>query len=452
MQGLLGNSMDDPRTMAVLQGVMGLLGARGNVQGVAQGLLGYQGAMQQAKQQAAQEEDRAMRRQMAELQLRQAQQQAAQQKRADEYRMSIPSPQQSAVAQALGGGGGPTMANAAAMPPVNPMIQQLHGAMRAGVIDPMEYLKASQPQQAKIKEFQQVRMPDGSVQIVGFDEYGKPVDTGRTPFKPEEVRDGGGYLVGIDPITGQPRKIADKTQSPDSKASNALGWANFDLSRKRLDFDRANGGENKAPAGYRWKPDGSLEPIKGGPADRQATATEGERKAGLLLTRLESSLGQMNNAISEGSNAASPGWVASALGGTPLVGDVLRNAANSPERQRVEAAQLDILDAALTLGTGAAYTREQLEGYRTSFFPQLADNPATIADKQARLDAVVRAARIAAGRAAGSADAAAGVAGGNVDQALQRALRANGPRKPGTTPLTQEQLDAAFNAYGNMNP
>ena len=41
MQGLLGNSMDDPRTMAVLQGVMGLLGARGNVQGVAQGLLGY---------------------------------------------------------------------------------------------------------------------------------------------------------------------------------------------------------------------------------------------------------------------------------------------------------------------------------------------------------------------------------------------------------------------------
>ncbi len=450
MQGLLGNSMDDPRTMAVLQGVVGLLGARGNVQGVAQGLLGYQGAMQQAKQQKAQEDERAMRRQMAEMLLQQAQQQQAQQKRADEYRMSIPSPQQSAVAQALGGGGGPTMANAAAMPPVSPMLQQLHGAMRAGAIDPIEYLKASQPH--KIKEYQQVRMPNGSVQIVGFDEYGNPVDTGRTPFKPEEIRDFGGFVGGIDPISGKARKVGDKTQSPDSKASNALGWANFGLSRDRLAFDRANGGENKAPAGYRWKPDGSLEPIKGGPADRQATATEGERKAGLLLTRLESSLGQMNNAISEGSNAASPGWVASALGGTPLVGDVLRNAANSPERQRVEAAQLDILDAALTLGTGAAYTRGQLEGYRTSFFPQLADNPATIADKQARLDAVVRAARIAAGRAAGSADAAAGVAGGNVDQALQRALRANGPRKPGTTPLTQEQLDAAFNAYGNMNP
>lgn len=455
MRGLLGDSMDDPRTMAVLQGAMGLLGARGNVQGIAQGLLGYQGAMQQAKQQAALEEDRAMRRKLADIELQKAQQQAAQQKRADEYRMSIPSPQESAVAQALGSQArriGPTMENAAAMPPVSPMLQQLHGAMRAGAIDPLEYLKASQPQQAKIKEYQQVRMPDGSVQIVGFDEYGKPVDTGRTPFKPEEIRDFGGFVGGIDPISGNARKVGDKTQSPDSKASNALGWANFGLSRDRLAIDRANGGENKAPAGYRWKPDGSLEPIKGGPADRQATATEGERKAGLLLTRLESSLGQMNNAISEGSNAASPGWVASALGGTPLVGDVLRNAANSPERQRVEAAQLDILDAALTLGTGAAYTREQLEGYRTSFFPQLADNPATIADKQARLDAVVRAARIAAGRAAGSADAAAGVAGGNVDQALQRALRANGPRKPGTTPLTQEQLDAAFNAYGNMNP
>lgn len=230
MNGLLGTSMDDPRTMAVLQGIQGLLGARGGLQGITQGLLGYQGAMQQAKQQAAQDEERAMRRQMAELQLQQAQQQAAQQQRAEEYRLSLPSPQQAAVAQALGGGGGPTMANAAAMPRVNPMLQQLHGAMRAGVIDVPEYLKASQPQQAKIKEYQQVRMPDGSVQIVGFDEYGKPVDTGRTPFKPEEIRDFGGFVGGIDPITGKARKVGDKTQSPDALLSASTQRRGQDLS------------------------------------------------------------------------------------------------------------------------------------------------------------------------------------------------------------------------------
>lgn len=151
MQGLLGTSMDDPRTMAVLQGVAGLLGTRGNLQGVVQGLLGYQGAMQQSKQQKAQEEERALRRQMAELQLQQAQQQAAQQKRAEEYRLSLPSPQQAAVAQALGGGGGPTPANAAAMPEVNPVQQQLHGAMRAGVLPVMDYLQSLQPKPADYK-------------------------------------------------------------------------------------------------------------------------------------------------------------------------------------------------------------------------------------------------------------------------------------------------------------
>jgi hypothetical protein len=66
----------------------------------------------------------------------------------------------------------------------------------------------------------------------------------------------------------------------------------------------------------------------------------------------------------------------------------------------VEAAQLDMLDAALTLGTGAAYTREQLEGYRQAYFPAYGDEPGTVADKQARLKNVISAANIAAGKAA----------------------------------------------------
>ena len=74
--------------------------------------------------------------------------------------------------------------------------------------------------------------------------------------------------------------------------------------------------------------------------------------------------------------------------------------ATGEERQQVEAAQLDILDAALTLGTGAAYTREQLEGYRKSYFPQIGDKKSTIADKEARLKNIINAAEIKAGNAA----------------------------------------------------
>ena len=132
MQGLLGNSMDDPRTMAVLQGVMGLLGARGNVQGVAQGLLGYQGAMQQAKQQAAQEEDRAMRRKLADIELQKAQQQAAKAQAIEAaYRGAIRTPDQMAMAAH----GGPTNAAAQAAPGMAPGIDQnalIRGLMNGG--------------------------------------------------------------------------------------------------------------------------------------------------------------------------------------------------------------------------------------------------------------------------------------------------------------------------------
>jgi hypothetical protein len=54
----------------------------------------------------------------------------------------------------------------------------------------------------------------------------------------------------------------------------------------------------------------------------------------------------------------------------------------------------------LTLGTGAAYTKEQLKGYRESYFPQIGDSPQVIKDKEARLLNVIDAAKMAAGRAA----------------------------------------------------
>ena len=148
MQGLLGNSMDDPRTMAVLQGVMGLLGARGNVQGVAQGLLGYQGAMQQAKQQAAQEEDRAMRRKLADIELQKAQQQAAKAQAIEAaYRGAIRTPDQMAMAAH----GGPTNAAAQAAPGMAPGFDQnalIRGLTQA---DPMAAAQMLQPKPADYK-------------------------------------------------------------------------------------------------------------------------------------------------------------------------------------------------------------------------------------------------------------------------------------------------------------
>jgi hypothetical protein len=135
-------------------------------------------------------------------------------------------------------------------------------------------------------------------------------------------------------------------------------------------------------------------------ASTSAPTTEGERKAATLLGRLRFSQDQLKIATTESPDAASPSALGSIAGS---LNPVLGTLATPEARQRVEAAQLDILDAALTLGTGAAYTKEQLEGYRKSYFPQYGDKQKTIEDKKARLDNVIKQAEIAAGRAAGTA-------------------------------------------------
>jgi hypothetical protein len=138
-------------------------------------------------------------------------------------------------------------------------------------------------------------------------------------------------------------------------------------------------------------------PAVGTPLRGKGTApTEGERKAATLLQRLRGSQNQLSQALLDDATAAGPQAFATAVGKLSTTG---ANLLNTEARQRVEAAQLDILDAALTLGTGAAYTREQLEGYRQSYFPTYGDKPGNIKDKQARLKNVIEAANIAAGKA-----------------------------------------------------
>jgi hypothetical protein len=140
-------------------------------------------------------------------------------------------------------------------------------------------------------------------------------------------------------------------------------------------------------------------------AKRRAGATtinmpsESERTAGFLTSRLQNSLAQLQTAIGLSPSAASPNLSAEIIKNV-TGSDYLKNLANPEARQRAEAAELDLLDAALTLGTGAAYTREQLEGYRKSYFPQLGNKPATIADKAKRLKNLLDAAMIKSGRAA----------------------------------------------------
>jgi len=120
----------------------------------------------------------------------------------------------------------------------------------------------------------------------------------------------GGDFKGRNPFTGEEVVSSKNSKSFSdiaSERSNALGWANNAISRERLTFDKAgglDGGESqvglnkqfgKPQAGYRWKADGSLEFIPGGPADQKAQLQKsGEGTVGGVVADLRDKYTQLN--------------------------------------------------------------------------------------------------------------------------------------------------------------
>lgn len=174
------------------------------------------------------------------------------------------------------------------------------------------------------------------------------------------------------------------------------------------------GTSDKAPSGYRWSSTGNLEAIPGGPADKAGgggqtqvidngdgtqtiipggKTTEDMNKSAGYALRMEKALEDIAASEKIDPSANRPG-IGVALAN--ILPDDISNFGKSGERQNVEAAQLDALDAALTLNTGAAYTKEQLKSLRKAYFPQPGDEPATIEAKKSRLESVIQTARLRA--------------------------------------------------------
>lgn len=152
--------------------------------------------------------------------------------------------------------------------------------------------------------------------------------------------------------------------------------------------------DNKPPAGYRWVGGGRLEPIPGGPAGDGKPLTEDQAKSAGYALRMDNALKLIGEIGKENPGALRPGAIEAATNTLP---EALANTLRPEARQRVEAAQLDALDAALTLNTGAAYTREQLQGLSRSYFAQPGDDDKTVADKANRLQSLIDTARLRAG-------------------------------------------------------
>lgn len=123
-----------------------------------------------------------------------------------------------------------------------------------------------------------------------------------------------------------------------------------------------------------------------------------ERKAGFMANILDSNLAQMQKAYKLDPNSVKPNVPSSIVEGISGPNVLSRNL-SSAQRQIVEDSQLDVLDAALTLRTGAAYTKEQLKGMKDTYFPRALDSKEVVDAKKARLESLLNGAYIASGRA-----------------------------------------------------
>ena len=88
-----------------------------------------------------------------------------------------------------------------------------------------------------IKDYKDIRNPDGSVTIVGLNEYGDQTKTGLTPFKDPKFQDMGGNVVAIDPVTMQPLWSGNKSMTPDGRDASARFWAkqNYDQAKDKAE-------------------------------------------------------------------------------------------------------------------------------------------------------------------------------------------------------------------------
>lgn len=131
-------------------------------------------------------------------------------------------------------------------------------------------------------------------------------------------------------------------------------------------------GAEKPPAGYRFKPDGTLEAIPGGPAagkDGQKPLTESQGKGTLFL-------GQMRSATRELEKLPQVSPVS-----TAMTQSAWTNWAASKEGQKVAQLQNQWAEAYLRAKTGAAATAGEVEGNRRTFFPVVGDSQAVIKQK-----------------------------------------------------------------------
>lgn len=283
LDNMLGSSMDDPKTLAVMNLAAGLLGGGNFGQALGRGLGGYQETMANAKKSALMDE--------------QMQWQRDERKRIEDERKRQSEMERLIRSQFMPTTGTPAIQGDA----LGPTVQKAQGIGQMPAVNyqqlaamgvPMERLKAlaEAPNLGRSKVARTVKGvgPDGREYEYQVDEFGQKVGDGLAQFRAPLMQDLGGKVQALDAYNLKPLAQFDKTMTPDGQASNAVAWANNALSRQRLGFDMAggaeavNGGKPQFKDGNWVMPPRAMQPGTSMPAMPQAGAKDANEALALI--------------------------------------------------------------------------------------------------------------------------------------------------------------------------
>lgn len=136
-------------------------------------------------------------------------------------------------------------------------------------------------------------------------------------------------------------------------------------------------------------------PIKGAPKSKDISVSE--QQASYNIARVLNAADEIGNITKKDPKALAPGALEAAAKAIGAEGTA--NTMRSTNRQIVNGAQRDALDALLYLATGAAYNKEQLQGAFEAYIPSYTDDKGTRDAKQARMTNLIQDAKVRAGKA-----------------------------------------------------
>lgn len=424
--GLLGDSIEDQRTMAVLRLAGALQNQRGGgfgglLSGLNAGGQDYIQTIAAAKQQEEARKQEALKQQLLQQQIQERQ--AVAQQRQEAARQAQAAAQRDAQFTQDLSPPPITGTQAAAMPggisPAN--------AARIGTRPALDWAELARKHPDKVDlitkmaGMQDVGRREVARTVDGADEAGNPVTfqyskhgdlIGTAIRKPIERKflNTGAAEVAYNPYAITDGQTIKRTQSPDSAASNGLAWARLNFDKQKDARDSAAGQlvqdtegnyvrvgrDNKAQPVFAAGP--GLRPLAG----KGAGMTEDQGKATGWLVQANNAYANMIKAIdpAQGGNpdAARPGFN-DALAAIPSFGatSALANTMRSPERQRFMQSASSLSESLLRAATGAGVNKDEAAQKIQELTPVFGEREETTKQKLAAIPLYIKSLEVRAG-------------------------------------------------------